>query len=63
MYYVMVLQDGVPVRHGRMFKPSKLNPKSIPQPAVNLARRVNGYVEKYGRGVVWTPKVDLGQVN
>jgi hypothetical protein len=50
MYFVMIQHGHNTWRHGRMFKNL--------EPAIRLAMRSTGaYVEKYGMGVVWTPKL------
>jgi hypothetical protein len=53
MFYVMRRLDGVAVRHGRMYRGA---PDTIPAAAVRLARQIQGWVEGYGRGPVWTPR-------
>jgi hypothetical protein len=49
MIYAMVETEGVCTRYGRMCKSKDA--------AIRLAKKCGGYVEKYLRGVVWTPLV------
>ena len=49
MFYVMVVNENVATRYGRMFK--------TPTPAIRLATAKRGYVEQYTKGVYWTLKV------
>jgi hypothetical protein len=50
MYYAMQIVEGFATRVGPM------TPKM--GRAIAAAKRApNGYVEQYGRGVIWTPKV------